>query len=35
MFEDTMTYVVKCGQTVENDWYEAEELDKISKEYKV
>jgi mannose-6-phosphate isomerase-like protein (cupin superfamily) len=35
MFEDTMTYVVKCGQTVENDWYGAEELDKISKEYKV
>lgn len=35
MFKDTMTYVIKCGQTEENDWYEAKELDKVSKEYKL
>lgn len=35
MFENTMTYVIKYGQTVESDWYEDQELDKVSREYKI
>ena len=33
MFSNTMTYVVKFGDVIENDWFHDEELDKISKEY--
>jgi quercetin dioxygenase-like cupin family protein len=33
MYPNTMTIVTKFGDIKENDWYSADELDKITKEY--